>query len=87
MQCVHSRPIFRFDPVGLDAWEGRGVLERGMLVVKVQPAGTPRNGTMGHTFVGDLNGDILGLVLTRSLHPTGLRLASSGRIEGSGSES
>lgn len=51
-------------------WDARTSLSPGDVVVRVQPAGTPRNGTMGHTFVGEPDdGRFIGLVLAASLQP------------------
>lgn len=45
--------VYRFDPVGLDAWDRRACQpEPGTLVVKKHPGyGCPPQGTMGHCFV------------------------------------
>lgn len=61
--------VYEFQPVGLDAMERRAHQPApGTRVVKTQPAGCPRNGTMGHTFVADAEtGAFYGLVLTNSL--------------------
>jgi hypothetical protein len=60
---------FTFQPVGFDIFDRReNQPEPGTLVVKTQPAGCPRNGTMGHCFVADAEtGAFYGLVLTASL--------------------
>ena len=61
--------VFTFQPVGVDVWDRRAHQpEPGTRVVKVQPAGCPRNGTMGHCFVADAEtGAFYGLVLVKSL--------------------
>jgi hypothetical protein len=61
--------VYEFQPVGLDLWDRRKHQPKpGTKVVKTQPAGCPRNGTMGHTFVADAEtGEFYGLVLTKSL--------------------
>lgn len=60
--------VFRYEPVGWDVFDPKVSLERGRLVRKTQPAGCPRNGTMGHTFIEDAEtGEFLGLVLLSSL--------------------
>lgn len=60
------RYIYR--PVGADRWDARTNLTEGDTVVKIQPVGTPRNGTMGHCYVGDPEtGAFIGLVQTASL--------------------
>lgn len=63
--------VYRFQPVGLDIFDRReNQPEPGALVVKTQPSGTPRNGTMGHCFVADAEtGAFYGLVLVASLQP------------------
>ena len=66
-----ARYVFR--PVGLDVWDARAHQPApGTIVVKTQPAGCPRNGTMGHTYVADARtGEFYGLVLTNSLQKAG----------------
>lgn len=61
--------VYRFEAVGLDAWENRPhTPKNGTLVVKTQPRFGPRNGTMGHTYVADAaTGRFIGLVLENSL--------------------
>lgn len=64
-----SKRAYTFEPVGLDVWDRRANQpERGTRVVKTQPAGCPKNGTMGHCYVEDAEtGAFYGLVLTASL--------------------
>lgn len=46
--------LYRYQPAGLDLYDRRPPQpEPGSIVRKVQPSGCPRNGTMGHCFVGD----------------------------------
>lgn len=61
--------VFVFQPVGLDIWDRRpNQPQPGTRVVLTQPAGCPRNGTMGHVFVADADsGEFYGLVLRNSL--------------------
>lgn len=61
--------IYIFRPVGFDIFDRRSNQpEPGTRVVKTQPAGCPRNGTMGHCFVADAQtGQFYGLVLVASL--------------------
>lgn len=61
--------VYRYEPVGLDVWDRRvNQPERGALVVKTQPHGCPRNGTLGHCYVSDAaTGSFYGLVLEASL--------------------
>jgi hypothetical protein len=60
---------YRFSPVGLDLFDRRTHQPApGTIVVKTQPAGCPRNGTMGHCYVADAEtGAFYGLVLVASL--------------------
>lgn len=64
-----SAAVYEFQPVGMDVWDrGRLAPERGTRVVKTQPAGCPRNGTMGHCYIADAEtGAFYGLVLVNSL--------------------
>ncbi len=39
----------------------------GTVVIKAQPRGCPRNGTMGQCYIADLTGRVIGMVDTRSL--------------------
>jgi hypothetical protein len=61
-----------FTPVGMDRFSPHaGTPAAGTRVVKTQPAGCPRNGTMGHCYVADAEtGDFYGLVLVNSLVKT-----------------
>lgn len=60
---------FVFEPVGFDLFDRRPNQPKpGTLVRKVQPAGCPRNGTMGHCYVEEVEtGRFCGLVLVNSL--------------------
>ncbi|MGV8972210.1 MAG: hypothetical protein ACOH10_07795 [Rhodoglobus sp.] len=67
-----KRPVkarFVFEPVGFDRFDPRpNQPKAGTLVVKVQPFGCPKNGTMGFTYVEDAEtGEFYGLVLLNSL--------------------
>lgn len=64
--------VYVFEPVGLDVFDRRAHQpEAGARVVKTQPFGCPKNGTMGHTYVNDAEtGEFYGLVLTASLRAT-----------------
>jgi hypothetical protein len=65
---AHERTVYVFEPVGADRWDARAGLKPGDRVVKTQPRGCPRNGTLGHCFVADpVTGVLLGLVLVASL--------------------
>lgn len=60
---------FRYEPVLMDRMSGVR-LEAGAIVVKVQPHGCPKNGTMGMTYVGDsVTGAFIGMVCLNSLVP------------------
>ena len=63
------KTVFVFEPVGLDLFDPRKAQPKaGTEVVKVQPPGCPKNGTMGFTFVEDAKtGEFYGLVLLNSL--------------------
>ncbi len=60
---------YEFVPTGWDVFDRReNQPHPGTLVRKCQPAGCPKNGTMGHCFVEDADtGDFYGLVLVASL--------------------
>ena len=63
---VGTKVVFR--PVGMDIWDNRTELVGGETVQVIQPFGCPKNGTMGHCYVGDKNsGKFIGLVLVNSL--------------------
>lgn len=64
--------VFLFEPVGYDLFDSKpNHPERGTRVVKTQPYGAPKNGTMGHCFIQDAEtGDFYGLVLLASLKAT-----------------
>jgi len=66
---MSKKQVFEFHPVGLDLFEKRSHLPpAGARVVKVQPAGCPKNGTMGHTFIAHADSEkFIGLVLVKSL--------------------
>jgi hypothetical protein len=68
---MSKQQVFRFDPVGFDLFDPHQFTpEAGTLVVKTQPVGCPRNGTMGFTYVKDAEtGQFYGLVLLNSLTP------------------
>lgn len=57
-----------YEPVLLDRMYDRQVpLAAGTLVRKTQPAGCPRNGTMGQCYVEGLDGTFYGMVCVNSL--------------------
>lgn len=64
--------VFVFEAVGWDVFDRRAnTPENGTRVVKTQPYGTPRNGTMGMCFVKDADsGEVYGLVSLASLKAT-----------------
>lgn len=66
---MSKKQVFEFHPVGLDLFDKRPHHPPvGTRVVKTQPAGCPKNGTMGHTFIADAEtGKFIGLVLVKSL--------------------
>jgi hypothetical protein len=68
---AQSKKRYVFEPVGWDIFDRRAHQpEPGTIVVKTQPFGAPKNGTMGHCFVEDAEtGEFYGLVLVNSLQP------------------
>lgn len=66
---TRRQTVYTFQPKGFDVFDRRANQpEPGTRVVKVQPAGCPRNGTMGHCFVADAEtGHFYGLVQQSSL--------------------
>lgn len=60
---------YKYEPVLFDRLYDRSVpLAAGTIVRKVQPAGCPRNGTMGQCYVEDAEtGEFYGLVCVNSL--------------------
>ena len=68
MAATLGKTVYTYEPVGMDLWDGRTGLKRGDRVVKTQPYGCPKNGTMGHCYVADVEtGKFFGLVLVNSL--------------------
>lgn len=67
--AAKKKTVFVFEPVGLDRWDSRPHQPApGTRVVKMQPYGCPRNGTMGFTYVEDAEtGQFYGLVLLNSI--------------------
>lgn len=64
-----AKQTYRFEPVGWDRFDHHpGTPDEGTLVRKTQPAGCPKNGTMGHCYVEDAEtGQFYGLVHQNSL--------------------
>jgi hypothetical protein len=63
-----KRRVYQYEPVLWDLIDPKTTLLRGDKVVKIQPYGCPRNGTMGHCFVGDPETEqFIGLVHQNSL--------------------
>lgn len=64
-----AKAVFTFEPVGMDLFRPTKLAPpAGTLVRKTQPAGCPKNGTMGHTYIEDAEtGEFYGLVLLNSL--------------------
>lgn len=64
--------VYRYQPVPFDRINppaGRAI-NPGELVVKVQPHGCPKNGTMGMCYIGNKNtGEFIGMVCVNSLVP------------------
>jgi hypothetical protein len=51
----------------MDRTDARVMRHAGMEVHVIQPPGTPKNGTMGMTYVQTVGGDFIGLVSKSSL--------------------
>lgn len=67
-KTARRQTVYTFEPVGWDIFDRRVDVEPGTRVVKTQPYGCPRNGTMGHCFIADADtGEFYGLVLVNSL--------------------
>jgi hypothetical protein len=67
-----NRAVYRLEPAGLmDRTDARVTRHAGAEVHKVQPAGCPRNGTMGMVYVQTVEGEFIGLVSKASLVKTG----------------
>lgn len=64
-----AKAVYIFEPVGLDWFDPKPHQPKpGTRVVKTQPHGCPKNGTMGFTYVEDAEtGEFYGLVLLNSL--------------------
>lgn len=67
--ATKTKTKFVFTPVGLDVYAPHaGTPKTGTVVVKTQPHGCPKNGTMGFCYVADADtGAFYGLVLLASL--------------------
>jgi NAD(P)-dependent dehydrogenase (short-subunit alcohol dehydrogenase family) len=64
--------VYTYEPVLFDRMNGGHAPEPGTQVVKTQPFGTPKNGTMGMCYVMDATtGDFYGMVCVNSLVPGG----------------
>jgi hypothetical protein len=63
------KTVYRYDPVLFDMISKRSVpIPDGARLVKMQPFGCPKNGTMGMCYVEDAdNGEFYGLVCLNSL--------------------
>jgi hypothetical protein len=66
---VRAGSKYRFEPVGMDIWDSRALVEPGTLVKVVNLYGCPRANTMGHCHIQTLGGEFAGLVLCNSLRP------------------
>ena len=63
--------IFVFEAAGFDIFDRRAHKPKdGTLVVKTQPYGCPKNGTMGQCYIADAEtGKFIGMVSQKSLIP------------------
>jgi hypothetical protein len=67
---MSGKRVYKFEACGWDRFAPHANTPAdGTLVRKCQPTGCPPNGTMGHCFVADVDGNFLGLVLLSSLQP------------------
>lgn len=58
-----------YEPVLMDRTSGLA-LDPGTIVIKVQPFGCPKNGTMGQCYIGDAySGNVISMVCENSLKP------------------
>tara|TARA_Y100000034_G_scaffold102446_1_gene127318 strand:+ start:3589 stop:3831 length:243 start_codon:yes stop_codon:yes gene_type:complete len=63
-----SNKEYIYHPIGIDFFDPKVPIEDGRVVVKVQPYGCPKNGTLGHCYIGDPDTkEMIGLVLEKSL--------------------
>lgn len=66
-----AQRIFVFEAAGMDIFDRRAHTPKdGTLVVKTQPYGCPKNGTMGQCYIADAEtGKFIGMVSQKSLIP------------------
>ena len=68
MKTSKRQRVYFYQPIGYDLYDPKTTLARGTKVVKTQPFGCPKNGTMGHCYVKDANTmEFIGLVQEGSL--------------------
>ncbi len=68
---MKRKAIYMLEPQGLLDRDTRVMAYSGAEVQKVQPPGTPRNGTMRQCYVQTLDGEFIGMVNEASLKRTG----------------
>lgn len=67
MNRVKADSWYRYEPVGIDCWDSKALVEAGSRVqVKALPGCPPPN-TMGHCHIVNEQGQFAGLVLCNSL--------------------
>ena len=66
---VHNGSWYRYEPVGIDTWDSKALVEPGSIVQVKSLPGCPPANTMGHAHIVDQQGRFAGLVLTNSLQP------------------
>lgn len=69
-QAAKTAKRYRFEATASDLYDRRNYTpEDGAIVIKTQPFGVPKNGTMGQCYIADLDGNFIGMVDVRSLVP------------------
>ena len=72
--AAKRKRVYLYEPVLFDRISGPRLVDlpEGTEVIKTQPYGCPKNGTMGMTYVQNAaTGEFYGLVMLNSLKPTG----------------
>lgn len=65
---LKTAPRYVFNATGSDVFDRRAYTPAdGTIVLKTQPHGAPRNGTMGQCYIMSEDGDFIGMVDQRSL--------------------
>lgn len=67
MKRVKTGKLYIYEPVGMDLWDSRALVEPGTKVMVIHAYGCPPPNTMGHCHIATLDDKFAGLVLTNSL--------------------